>query len=704
MSEFSGRQIAAAKEAVDVFGSVVCYVMLLAQMQSGKTETFLLTACELIRLGLVQNVVIFSGNAEVDLRIQLDSQLKGRSVFIRKYKKFLRKNGMDDEDEREDFIDSVIPKISIVWGSELDSCAGPTTDTLFIWEESHYAQSKTQRPDKFLKKIGVSGDGNGEVLQSNRNLMMTISATPFSELSDNLRHNQGKHIVKMEPGEGYVSVKSIRDSGRLKTFKNYADGLRAALSLPKDGKKYGIARITTKNEETVRRIAEEYGWQCVVFDSLAKGNEKDEGERVWNSMANAPAVNTIILIRGKCRMGKNLEKKHLSFVIETAKMSKTDTVLQSLLGRVCGYSEGSDKVMVYLSEKIVRSGEIDRYIEMWENPGVTVIPTNACNMTTKKVTPMIPIIPIRIEIDRNIYPTNDRECLLRCLKDNFESRNVLNRNSERALEEVRTKVIISDKKYLNGHYVDGKKEHQVVRFGEVSAAYESRVARDFGSAGGIDSEGKEIKFWVPKKSATMFNLNVMYVTAHVKREDMQNFKIPTTTGREAFSGVSEEVEGEVIPIPVVDAVAVQVDDIPVAVAVAIQVVEDCDMDTPISQSKPFSDETSFVSFSGESFNSCAYSSLRNCPVDAQLPSDEFYDEPKLRYEIIQKVMKTQKIENIYVTPAIYANLKKGGITYNYVFDLYKETVGQTVKLQTKKGRTPKLYEARGLIKIDTISW
>ena len=592
MSEFSGRQIAAAKEAVDVFGSVVCYVMLLAQMQSGKTETFLLTACELIRLGLVQNVVIFSGNAEVDLRIQLDSQLKGRSVFIRKYKKFLRKNGMDDEDEREDFIDSVIPKISIVWGSELDSCAGPTTDTLFIWEESHYAQSKTQRPDKFLKKIGVSGDGNGEVLQSNRNLMMTISATPFSELSDNLRHNQGKHIVKMEPGEGYVSVKSIRDSGRLKTFKNYADGLRAALSLPKDGKKYGIARITTKNEETVRRIAEEYGWQCVVFDSLAKGNEKDEGERVWNSMANAPAVNTIILIRGKCRMGKNLEKKHQSFVIETAKMSKTDTVLQSLLGRVCGYSEGSDKVMVYLSERIANSGEIDRYVEMWENPGVTVIPTNACNMTTKKVTLNVPIPPIailsrRISNNRNDVIQDVREALL------VGGDRIMSSLSASKMEQVRNKFIGNKSSNLNCRYLTSKDNH-VSRARDILSAFQSSTARQFGENGCVND--KEIKIWI-MKSVPGVDKNIIYITTVLPREDTRNFKIPTTTGREAFSGVNEEVEVEVIPIPVVDAVAVQVDDIPVAVAIAIQVVEDCDMDTPISQSKPFSDETSFVSFS-----------------------------------------------------------------------------------------------------------
>ena len=50
--------------------------MLLAQMQTGKTNTFLLTACEMLRTGKVERVIIFSGNQETDLRDQLNEKKK----------------------------------------------------------------------------------------------------------------------------------------------------------------------------------------------------------------------------------------------------------------------------------------------------------------------------------------------------------------------------------------------------------------------------------------------------------------------------------------------------------------------------------------------------------------------------------------------------------------------------------------------------
>ena len=119
-----------------------------------------------------------------------------------------------------------------------------------------------------------------------------------------------------------------------------------ALNIPHSSPKYAIVRITNKNEETVKAIIKSNGWKCVVYDSVSTGQEKVEGKRVWDGMRAAPQVDTAILLRGKCRMGKNLEKKHILFVMETARQSRTDTVLQGLLGRVCGYSEGSDRIFV----------------------------------------------------------------------------------------------------------------------------------------------------------------------------------------------------------------------------------------------------------------------------------------------------------------------------------------------------------------------
>lgn len=94
-------------------------------------------------------------------------------------------------------------------------------------------------------------------------------------------------------------------------------------------------------------------------------------------------------------MGKNLEKEHVLFVMETCKTSNTDTILQGLLGRVCGYSAGSSLVDVYLHSKIVDSGELQRYIDLTE--GDMIIPVNACNIArTTIIKTMHPIVPILV--------------------------------------------------------------------------------------------------------------------------------------------------------------------------------------------------------------------------------------------------------------------------------------------------------------------
>jgi hypothetical protein len=406
----SDEQIRAGKEIINCFitdPNGIRWAILLAQMQSGKTETYLFVCCELIRLSIVNSVVIFSGNADTDLRDQLKREIDGGrgARFYKKYDKYLQKNiylDEDDEDKILEFIEKIQTSIEVLWGTELNKNKKSYSKTLFVWEEAHHAQSVHQCPDKFLKKIGISADGNKAILKQKDNFVLSVSATPFSEYSDFHHFGQFKQVVYMKPGVGYNSVKDILTSGRLKSFKNVETGLRTALSTPHSSSKYAIVRISKKNEDRVKEIISEFpSWTFAIFDSISTGLAKEEGERVWNGMKDAPLRDTIILLRGKCRMGKNLEKEHVLFVMETAKNSNTDTILQGLLGRVCGYSTGSNLVDVYLYSKIVDSGEIQRYINLTE--GQHVIPSKACNVaktaTCKSRHPTIPFQVTNVDVN-----------------------------------------------------------------------------------------------------------------------------------------------------------------------------------------------------------------------------------------------------------------------------------------------------------------
>ena len=61
-NRFSDQQISAGIEIIQSFANGTSrWVLLFAQMQSGKTDTFLLVACEMLRQNMIQNISIFSG-------------------------------------------------------------------------------------------------------------------------------------------------------------------------------------------------------------------------------------------------------------------------------------------------------------------------------------------------------------------------------------------------------------------------------------------------------------------------------------------------------------------------------------------------------------------------------------------------------------------------------------------------------------------
>jgi len=550
----------AGKEIIKLYKDGCRWSILFAQMQSGKTYTFLFVCSELLRNGLIESVVIFSGNAETDLKQQLVDKTTGKdNRFFKAYRKYLRDQLKNENEEgdlselSENIVEGIIPKITVVWGTELNKFKENCEKTLFIWEEAHFAQNLNQCPDKFLTRAGISANGDDELLRDKNNYVLSVSATPFSELSDNFHFDHGKNVVYLKPGTGYIGVQTIDESGRLIKFTSVDNALPNALSKSYDSPKYALVRMSKTNEDKIISIIQANNWDFVIYDSMGKDeigkkNKKniEKGKIVWDNMKNAPKKNTVILLRNKCRMGKNLEKSHISFVMETAKNSKTDTVLQSLLGRVCGYptssGKGSDKIDVYLHEKIVHSGEIQRYIDFVKDighTGISTLPRKARNLIETKVSYHNPIIPIRIKRSND---SNDRKDILSDLYDAFTSdtTRINNKNSKKVMEEVVEKIKDAwsrGKKDLKVAYLKKKETgtRTLKKANEIKEAFQNSLAKYFGSGCGIDSQGLEVNIWVSKQNIQDPELTqYIYVTAHVKNDNNNN-KIPETTGKEVFA-------------------------------------------------------------------------------------------------------------------------------------------------------------------------
>ena len=538
----SNEQIASGKSIINYFngGEANRWAILMAQMQSGKTDTFLFIAAEMIRLGLVTNVVIFSGNADTMLKAQIvniaTEQVVAEKSFYIKYRIYLKQNMISDE-ECDRIIAHMLTAgiVRVQWGTELAKYQGPNKNTLFIWEESHYAQNKNQMPSKMLKRVGISANGDVEQLSSKGNYVVSVSATGFSEFSDNHHLNQGKWLELLQPGVGYNSVDDMKNGDRIVPYDNVVDGIRDALSKSKNKPMYGLIRATKTMERQIVPLLERRGWKVVFHDSLT---ESDEGTTVWNNMHNAPTRNTAIILKGMCRMGQNVEKAHLLFCFETAQNSKTDTVLQSFVGRACGYSAGSNKVLVYIPSKIYHSGELEKYIEL--SNGSMIIPSNARNILSNKqnnkaaANGLYPIIPI--------YIPSSEISIVAAMNAGIYT----NYNSAEVLENVKALIQNPETEFkpTNTKITAKNKDRMEKLLKEIKESIETRQPIAPGSSYGVKPDGTEVNIWKMEDGSVYI---YCIVPNSEKRAEMaETALIPKTTQREVFCHKLEDGSEEMM--------------------------------------------------------------------------------------------------------------------------------------------------------------
>ncbi len=589
--EFSTPQRETSTQMFTNFeGETTRHNILLAQMQSGKTETYLLVACKMLGASKVDQVIIFSGNAELCLKKQLEDTLSGKiGVFYKKLANlFSTERGVSIEEATrsvEIFKHEVIDKkIKILWGVELNKYRGPRENTLIIWEEAHYAQSEGQKPDKFLQRFQIPADGNFHELKERNNYMITISATPFSELVDLIRNKQSKQVCYMEPGEGYNSVKRIKESGHLHCFKSIETGLEQALTKAGSTCCYGIVRVhDIKKEEKVAEICSRKGWEVVFFDSL-KVEEVERhrrGEEVWAEMIRSvqPTHQIVIVIREKCRMGHNLSKSYLSFVMETSENPKTDTILQGLLGRVCGYPESRTpedniyNVDVYLNTKSIAikppamKSDIDMYIEMIETQHdgrIEVIPCRGRNLITETQKQFQPISPFKLTRDETIL--DKKNDIVQFVVESMRSGRFEHKNGREIEGEMCSKIVEAydhiqehgkDGGFMfNIHYIDTKVRTRRNKMGELkecekicddefakdmNRAFNSGESKEFVAANRKNIPTDEIDIFIFTRDVKYqvcmdddFDYNTIFVTSHVFPSLTD--AIPITNHKEVFMG------------------------------------------------------------------------------------------------------------------------------------------------------------------------
>lgn len=323
------------------------YVLLLAQMQMGKSGTYWRVIQESLSKGFVDHVYIISGNRERELYRQVQADV--------------RSFGKDFED-----------KISILWGSRLSKEATDVSpNSLIVWDEAHYAQSLDNAPFKFFQHNGMEGLLNGtgcEKARAENIRLLTVSATPFSELHSKAKEDQQNHFVVRLPTpptyfgvEYYLREDRIYPSFQINELQS--EDLAQLITQYAATPSYMVIRVldTHKRVRLVRKICKSIGVRCETINCRLRTMEVSD-------LAKRPEAPTVVLISGMLRMGKVMPKEHVSMVFEekTPKNSRhSDTGLQGLLGRVCGHSNRGFDIDVYVEEAMIEYAR--DYVESYDS-------------------------------------------------------------------------------------------------------------------------------------------------------------------------------------------------------------------------------------------------------------------------------------------------------------------------------------------------
>ena len=374
-------------------------MLLVAPIQSGKTGCYMLVACEMLYQDKVKKCVIISGMPDKELEAQT---MKHKKTAIMKLRYILLNEREMEPEEVETKLSEIEENIVICWGVEIHKYNEDISDTCFFIDESHYAQNKNMKIDKFFgEKHGIHLNGGDWELLNEKNIyIITVSATPFSEICNIHHQHQPKQIIFLKPDAeaGYLGLGEFWRNGQIIGFDTSVSSILklvtdiASKMRTNQVKKYGIIRCSSVSGgkdpedvrliESVKEIAKRYGIHTVEYDSESKKNKSSEIKSFQN-LEKEPAVPTWILVKGMGRCGHNVPKKYIDFVMETSKDALFCTILQALLGRMFGY-DSNDSIKVYLSNKIVESGDIQTVIDFYEKQAFDCIPNNARNIIPER--------------------------------------------------------------------------------------------------------------------------------------------------------------------------------------------------------------------------------------------------------------------------------------------------------------------------------
>lgn len=360
----SPQQSAAAQSIMMALVDTVRFAILFALCQAGKTGTFQELIRKMLYEGKVQRAYILCGSNDTDLRDQAnkDTAAANSEAYAR-------------------------GDVVVLFRQDFKDARMDIANALIVVDESHLDQTQKQELDQFLAKHGLSMDGNPATLVENNAYIVSVDATPYSELAA-LQHKESypKHLEVLQPGDGYFGMADYFYGGFVHPTYDVCDKSHEFTDMVRSaGDKYAILRLSTGKMADRLEAGAIAAYRSLGGRVLYHTAEKEE--ILISALAEAPRLPTLVIVCGRLRAGKVVPKKHVAFVWEGAATSKTDSLVQGLLGRMCGYDVPEVRPLVFLPQaslkrsetKVIKASEIERAIMASH----AILPTKATNL--KKV-------------------------------------------------------------------------------------------------------------------------------------------------------------------------------------------------------------------------------------------------------------------------------------------------------------------------------
>ena len=346
------QQTTAAQNIVNAYQIGTYYAVLISQCQAGKTGTYNKIIEMMLTSGMVQRVYILCGSSETILRNQAIAD-------VIHYNKHLFENGF----------------IKIIFHQDFKKSTMITENALIIVDESHLVQTKGQKLDLFLMRHGITMDGNPANLALKKTYILSVDATPYSELAA-LHHKETpfhKHVEKLQPGSGYRGLKAFQDEGLfhpIYSISKNPEKFRALLESFESKRKYLIMRMynssvdSTESEQTIIQLCKDLAIPVLYYThnnkqiALNKSDMNELGGGPCLDSAEPPSKTTVVIVRGMLRAGKVVPKQHIGFVWENSKSANADTLNQGLIGRMCGYHDF--KIQLFVPEEYLKQLTVER--------------------------------------------------------------------------------------------------------------------------------------------------------------------------------------------------------------------------------------------------------------------------------------------------------------------------------------------------------